>query len=307
MQFISLNFLWYIVKNCTKNLLMFLMPNIINRARKVTGTGSVSIDHDITALVAYYKSVFDKYTRCLEAIDPHRSYGKKTIVELGPGDTIAIALFFLAYGAARVFCYDRFKLITNIKKNSTIARRILQILPEKQKQELQKIISFNKKGHVQWDTYRLKYLLNTKHLSQIEKSSVDIIVSNAVLEHVNDLENLFATMSYVMKPGGLMVHAADLGSHGLHYKTPLDFLTVPEKLWRLMTYYRGAPNRARKSQYKHLAVRNGLDILQFQTTKRFTREEIATFKFLQPSLAAFFSDDDLCCESILFTAQKRVP
>mgnify|MGYP000100214501 CR=1 FL=1 len=307
MQFISFNFLWYIVKNCTKNLLMFLMPNIINRIRKVTGTGSATIDHDITALVAYYKSVFDKYTRCLEATDPHLSYVKKTIVELGPGDTIAIALFFLAYGAARVFCYDRFKLITDINKNSAIARSILHILPEKQKQELQKIISFNKKGHVEWDTNRLTYLLHTEHLSQIAKSSVDIIVSNAVLEHVQDLENLFATMSYVMKPGGLMVHAADLGSHGLHFKTPLDFLTMPDKLWRLMTYYRGAPNRARKSHYIHLAVRYGLDILQFQTTKRFSQEEIATFKFLQPSLAAFFSEDDLSCESILFTAQKRVP
>lgn len=305
MQFISSGFLWYLAKNCTKNLFMFLMPNIINRARKITGTGTSALDQDISALVKYYKSVFDKYTRCLQAIDAAISYDNKIIIELGPGDSIGIALLFLAHGAARVICYDRFKLITNIKKNTAIAKNILQILPDEQKQELQKIITFNKQGHVEWDSSRLKYLLQTKHLLQIEKSSVDLIVSNAVLEHVHDLENLFATMSYVMKPGGLMVHAADLGSHGLHYKTPLDFLAVPKRLWKLMTYFRGAPNRARKSHYEYLAVRHGFDIVHCQTTKRFTQEEIETFKFLQPARAASFSNDDLSCESILFTAQKK--
>ncbi len=285
---------------------MFLFPNVINRARSITGTGNPKIDHDVAELVTYYKSVFDKYTRCLQTINAAAPYVNKTVVELGPGDTIGIALLFLAHGAAQVICCDRFKLITNIKKNTAIARNIMQRLPDEQKQELRKCISFNNSGHVEWDASRLKYLFRTDHVRQIEKSSVDIIVSNAVLEHVHNLESLFATMSYVMKPDGFMVHAADLGSHGLHYATPLDFLAIPETLWKFMTYYRGAPNRARKSYYEQLSVLNGFKILQWQTTQYFTQEEKARFKLLHPAVATSFSDDDLSCASMLFAAQKKV-
>lgn len=286
---------------------MFLFPDTINRIRRITGTGDRQLDNDIAALADYYRSVFDKYCRFFETKDVCFNIENKTIVELGPGDTLSAALFILAYGAARVFCFDRFELVFNIEKNSAIARHILSGLPKDRQQQLQKTISFNAQGQVLWDKARLMYLHNREERIDLEESSVDLIVSNAVLEHVQDLENLFSTMGRILRPGGLMVHAADLRSHGLHYATPLDFLAVSEGLWRCMTYYRGAPNRARKSDYEKLMERHGFDIIAFEATSRFAQEEINAFALREPELAASFSAEDLSCESILFSARKKLP
>ena len=90
---------WYIVKNLLKNFFMFLMPAAINRVRRTTGTGNPQLDHNIAKLAEYSRGVFDKYCRHIGQPDDDTALSNKTVVELGPGDTMATAFCFLAYGA----------------------------------------------------------------------------------------------------------------------------------------------------------------------------------------------------------------
>ncbi len=301
MRYCTLTYPWYLIKNLLKNFLMFLMPAAINRIRHTTGTGNPQLDQDIVQLVEYSKGVFEKYCRHISQTDICAALKNKTIVELGPGDTMATGLFFLAYGAARVVCFDRFKLIVNSPKNTLIARQILSIL---QQLILQTILSFDNQGQMSLDRTRLQYQHSLNEKIGLENNSVDIIVSNAVLEHVQNLDALFASMYRILKPGGLMVHAADLKSHDLHHTTELDFLTVPDWLWWLMTFYRGAPNRKRWSHYKNLLDAHDFKLTFFKVTSRFPLEAISTLRLSYPEHAKRFSDEDLSSGGFLFTARK---
>jgi len=283
---------------------MFLMPAAINRMRHTTGTGNPQLDHDIIQLVEYSKAVFEKYCRYMAKKDMSTTLNNKTIVELGPGDTMATAFFFLAYGAKRVVCFDRFKLLQNTAKNTLIAQQVLSILPEQQRQHLQTILSFDELKQVRWNPIRLQYQHNRNENITLENGSVDIIVSNAVLEHVQNLDVLFSHMYRILKPEGIMVHAADLKSHDLHHTTELDFLTVPDWLWWLMTFYRGAPNRKRWSHYKNLLDVHGFERTFFKVTSTFPAESIRTLRLKYPEHAKQFSDEDLSCGGFLFAARK---
>jgi SAM-dependent methyltransferase len=295
---------YFYSKNIIKNMLMLICPNLIIRIKRPTGTGNQHIDNDLEASIDYSRDVFQKYLYFLTVKDFASFLHGKTVCELGPGDTVTVALLFLAYGASRVICFDRFPLVQDKQKNTLIAKRLLEILPEAQKAYLQKVISFDDRGYVTWDGSRLCYLYNKKEALEIEAETVDLLVSNAVLEHVFDLEGLFREMSRTMKAGAVMVHAADLGPHQLSFNTPLDFLTIPEWRWKLMTSHRGAPNRARKSHYERLLAKYGFDILKFEVTEHFTQTDIDMIATRFPLLRETMSMDDLFCKSMLFSARK---
>lgn len=80
----------------------------------------------------------------------------------------------------------------------------------------------------------------------------DLIVSRAVLEHVEDPELSIERMARALRPGGVMLHKIDLRDHGLfsHRHHELTFLGVPRWLWRRMSHGTGRPNRALVHRYR---------------------------------------------------------
>jgi len=298
------SYFWFLLKNILKNLAMFVMPSMINRLRGTTGTGNTQLDSNINELAQYAQGVFTKYCRHITKDDTYDALKDKTVLELGPGDTLATALFFIAHGAKRVVCCDRFKLVVNSEKNTAIARQVLSMLPEQQRLRLETVLNFDSCGHARWNPAHIQYLHSKNDEIALEDISIDIIVSNAVLEHVQNPAELFAAMNRVLKPGGIMVHAADLKSHELYHKTDLDFLAIPELLWKWMTFYRGAPNRLRKSNYERLLNRHDFKLDYFKITSSIANEKIKSFKKMHPKQASQFTDDDLSCGGFIFAARK---
>jgi hypothetical protein len=92
------------------------------------------------------------------------------------------------------------------------------------------------------------------------------VISRAVLEHVNDLRATFVDMRNVLREHGIAVHQVDLKSHGLHRRTPLDFLTWPTSLWTLMYGHKGVPNRWRVDRYRQILAELGLDTVSLEAT-----------------------------------------
>jgi len=295
---------WFILRDLAKNLLMFLIPNTIHRIRGSTGTGNRQLDRDIPALVVYAQKVFQNYCRYLTQAGASIDFKDKTILELGPGDTMATAFIFIAHGARRVMCFDRFNLISNVKKNSLAAKTILSGLPQNQRVELLSELTFDGRGRLGVHGDRLCCIFNKSEKINLPDCSVDIIVSNAVLEHVRNLDKLFADMYRILKPGGMMVHAVDLKSHDPHAINPLDFLTLPDGLWKWLTCYRGAPNRKRKSYYDMLLKRCGFQLKTCKITNIFCDDDCQDFIRKNPGRGKAYTIEDLSCGGFIFAAQK---
>lgn len=286
-------------------MLMWLLSGPIVQLRKPTGSGKSAGDTDPDETYTYAQSVFRKYMQQLEVTDPTPFLKGKAVLEIGPGDNLAVAFLFLAHGARQVVCMDRFRLVQDRTKNARLARIVLNSLPEHNREYLQQAVACAGDKEIRLDSYRLQYLCSALETIPLPDASVDLVVSNAVLEHVCNIDKLFQELNRVMKPGSVMVHALDLGPHQLYMETPLDFLTIPEWCWKLMTSCRGAPNRARKSQYEQMVVSNRFKIMTMQITDSFSRREIEGLRTRAPGLCRTLNPEDLSCRGILFAAKKN--
>jgi SAM-dependent methyltransferase len=68
-----------------------------------------------------------------------------------------------------------------------------------------------------------------RNLDALETASVDLIVSNSVLEHVADPADCFRQCHRVLAPGGAMLHRVDYRDH--FFKYPFHFLTFSQTTW----------------------------------------------------------------------------
>ena len=66
-------------------------------------------------------------------------------------------------------------------------------------------------------------------LNDLPDASVDVVLSNSVLEHVADLPTLCASLARVLAPGGVMLHRVDYRDH--FFKYPFHFLLFSKRTW----------------------------------------------------------------------------
>ena len=170
------------------------------------------------------------------------------VAELGPGDSLGIGLAALLSGCKSIYALDVIKYWDE-ERNLTIFDELVdlfeakedipdsaeypfvrprlnnydfsdQLLPDQVlndalseervaliRQELQDIDNPNNQF--------IKYQIPWSDAKVLEKHSVDFIFSQAVLEHVEDLDNTYRAMKAWLKPGGLMSHTIDFRSHSI--------------------------------------------------------------------------------------------
>jgi SAM-dependent methyltransferase len=59
----------------------------------------------------------------------------------------------------------------------------------------------------------IKYVVPWTEKTNVEANAVDMVYSQAVLEHVDDLPGVYYAMADWVKPGGVMSHEIDFGAH----------------------------------------------------------------------------------------------
>jgi SAM-dependent methyltransferase len=99
-----------------------------------------------------------------------------------------------------------------------------------------------------------------EQLSELRGQQFDLIVSNAVLEHVFDLARVARSLADLTRPGGINSHQVDFGDH-LDRDSPLEFLTRSNTrfyLERLRHPSQG--NRLRQSECIAIFKGAGFDI-----------------------------------------------
>jgi SAM-dependent methyltransferase len=203
--------------------------------------------------------------RALEAIDdtfagylehahlaPDALRGKR-VLELGPGDNAGVAARFVAAGASFVSAVDKFVPFQQSSYHRELYRRLRERLDPGGQGRFDEAIDLSNGIALRPSRLEWIYGRGFEDADTYPASSFDFIVSNAVLEEIYDLDRAFDAMDRLLRPGGYLLHKIDLRDYGMFSKHgfhPLEFLTMPDAVYRRMVESSGQPNRRLVDYYR---------------------------------------------------------
>ncbi len=158
----------------------------------------------------------------------------KRLVEIGCGATNGVGYALAGLGAASVVCQEPYA-----RHDVGLDAKHLQ----------QQVLAHPK---VKFHT-----VLRTDTLAAIPDASVDVVLSNSVLEHVRDLPALCAELARILTPGGVMLHRVDYRDH--FFKYPFHFLLFSQKVWNRFLNPGDLP-RWRYDDHAAALARAGFDV-----------------------------------------------
>jgi len=294
-----------VAKAVMTNQLARFVPGLYVRLTGQTGRGD-SASETSAEIAQYFQRCVLDYLEVLgipqsELRDFLRD---KVILEYGPGDIPGVALLLVAFGARKVYCVDRFSLVQVASKNLQVIHRLGGALSEPERACFDQCFINPAAPEKGFNPDRIEYLVRPNGLSGL-RQEVDLVLSRAVLEHVNDLDATFQDMKTAMKEGALAVHQVDLRSHGLHVSNPLDFLSPPSWLWQLMHSHKGVPNRWRADHYEEIIQQLGVESLVFKPTTLFARDYVAAIRPQLPAVFRQVSDEQMAWEGFWLAFRKN--
>jgi hypothetical protein len=228
------------------------------RARRQAGAGVL----EMTAASCHGWSVNKSLKYAQQVYSDYKRYGgfsaadlkDKTVLELGPGDNLAVALRFVAAGASKVVCLDKFFWNRDRTRERSLYLALRESLNRDEKRRFDTAVELG--GGITFNPERLQYTHGTGIESAdrvLGAAAFDFIVSRAVLMEVHLLEGAFAAMDRLLRPSGVMVHKiAPLHDYGMFSDNghhPLEFLTIPDPIYSAMSEQSGKPNRRLAGYY----------------------------------------------------------
>jgi SAM-dependent methyltransferase len=255
-----------------RNLAFRHAPGLANglmRLTNVTGRGG---DAEGDAALDYFEGVVEDYERIAAHAgvvegDGHEPalFKGRTVLELGPGNTRAVAMLARLRGALSVDGYDAFDLQT---RDPSRLRALYEGLLKRAGEPASKVDGLLTGGRVHHDAASLKGT----------GRRYDLVISRAVLEHVRDLTKLHRELRELTTADAVLIHKIDMRSHGFEWDHELDFLLFPEKLYRSLTTHIGEPNRVRAQGYLDVAMQYGFTPVHVSSTRRISPERVAALR-----------------------------
>jgi SAM-dependent methyltransferase len=172
----------------------------------------------------------------------------KTILELGPGDSVATAIIAAAHGACTIL----------VDAGAFVREDIAPYLELVEVLTKQGLIPLDLSGCRNIDEllarFGAKYMTaGLTSLTQIESESVDLIFSQAVLEHIrkNEFRETMQEYRRILRPNGICSHQVDLRDH---MADALNNLRFSERVWESEFFATSGfyTNRIRYSQMLQL-------------------------------------------------------
>lgn len=257
----------------------------------------------------------------------------RVVAEVGPGDSLGLGLAALLTGADIYYAFDAVAYAGR-EQNAAILRELVTLLKNREQipgdREFPRIKpqleSYEFPRHILNDE-RLDKSLESSRVARIEQAlagrktgvieiayivpwfdervllpqSVDLVVSQAAMEHLEDPAHAYHSLGRWLKPGGYMSHQIDFGSHELAREWNGHW-AYGDLVWRLVKGRRPyLLNRQSLSAHKALIEREQFDIVlatKVHDTGGIGRRRLAgRFKHL--------SNEDLTTRSVFIQAVKR--
>jgi SAM-dependent methyltransferase len=171
-------------------------------------------------------SALGVYSRHFRWFDPDRSREGYTVLEIGPGDSIASGLLTALHGGARTFLVDK---ADDVSRDMAVYRNMLAVFRERgfDTRHLEDCRDFEDLCRRSGTVYLTDGIAS---LRSIPARSVDFIFSNAVLEHVPrpDFASLIAETKRLLGSEGICSHGVDLRDH---LAEGLNNLRFSDRMW----------------------------------------------------------------------------
>jgi SAM-dependent methyltransferase len=161
------------------------------------------------------------------------------VLELGPGSDLATGVLMLHRGARSYLAVDAFD------NRHQASPMLYSALMESLGAEI--------------PLERVEFQLASFPALPELRGPFDLVVSNATLEHIDRIPDLFARLRAVVAPGGRMVHHIDGQTHMRWLKDhdPLNILRYGDTVYDRVLAFPGAPNRLRCDDYVQAAKTSG--------------------------------------------------
>ncbi len=270
------------------------------------------------------------------AQEAHLCIWPKVVAELGPGDSLGIGLAALLSGAQKYYAFDVVEYAdaaVNMGIFDELVTLFINCEPIPGPQEfpqLQPLLKSYKFPHNILTDERLGQNLNVERIQSIKESlvnpgdskdadmeicyivpwynsdiieqeSVDMIFSQAVLEHVEDLPHTYETFYRWLRKDGFMSHQIDFGCHHLAERWN-GHLAYSDLAWKLVKGKRSyLLNRQSYSTHKRLLEQSGFEIVcevKTSDSSGLAKEQLSP-RFRQ------LSEEDLSTRTVHILARKR--
>jgi len=216
---------------------------------------------DISESLDYINVQFDDYLK-YSGLSLDQLKGMR-IFELGFGDNVGVALRFIAAGAERVVCLDKYYSKRDLGHQRRIYQALRETLGDSEKKRFDEAIDLKTGIELNPEKVLCIYgtdVENAKQLFEMEK--FDLAVSRGAIQDIYNPDAAFAAMDKILAPGGYMLHKIDLSDQGMfrdNGMNPLTYLTISESVYRLMAVDSGKPNRKLMSYYRKVMNTLGYD------------------------------------------------
>jgi hypothetical protein len=257
-----------------------------------------------------------------------------TVAEIGPGDSLGIGLAALLTGVSRYLALDVVQY-ADLSRSAALVDELVELIAQRvsipDESEFPEIKppldSYNFPHALLSDSVLdaaldpsrvasikkcllgagcaesfVKYIVPWDSKCVVGKESVDLLFSQAVMEHVDDLSKTYFSISEWLKPKGFCSHQIDFKSHDL---TPCwdGYRAFSDFKWKMLRGKRPyLINREPCSTHSKLLVANGLELLetiQFSKPPETSRKQLA-LRF------AGLSEADREISGVFFVARKQI-
>lgn len=295
------------------------VPGLYDPMRRGTG-GTVS--------ARYCYSVWLRHLALLESCGLPTQY--ESVAELGPGDSLGIGLSALLTGSNRVDALDVVRY-ANTPHDLQIMAQVRELLAARERipdeQELPEVYprlsSYAFPAFL--DGPRLARALENRRVERIAKAlsgapsdisvtyyvpwqdcwkpdsqGADLIVSQAALEHVEDIEGVQRSLAAGLKIGGIATHVIDFKSH---YVTATwdGHLQYGDALWKMVKGHRPfLLNRRSPTEHLQAMRQSGFEIIR---AERVTASPTVARGNLNPSFR-HWSEEDRSTTTMVAVARR---
>jgi hypothetical protein len=260
----------------------------------------------------------------------------ESVAELGPGDSLGIGLAALLSGVERYYGFDVVHHASH-ERNLRVLAELIELftrrapIPDQDEfPEVEPRLPSYAFPAQAWPEDRLRTALAPERLRALERlaggsapanggpavtyvvpwndpsairpGSVDVVLSQAVMEHVDDLEGTYRALQLWLKPGGYMSHTIDFRCHGTaaqwngHWAcSDLGWKLVRGRLPYLL-------NRQPHSAHVRLAEAAGFELVTDLPTRL---EDGLGRERLAPRFRDSLTGDDLTTALAFVQARKR--
>lgn len=239
--------------------LFFLFLNKINHFLRGYKTPRAFAITEFEKAIEYDFKVVSHWLCFLREYSPAVSSIKdRVILELGPGADLGVGIITLMHGAKKYDSFDVNCLVKSVP-DKFYEKLFSHIENIKDKEvdagALREQLELTRMGKNE----RINYVCGKdSDLSVFKDEGIDLVFSQAALEHFEDLGNSISLLSKIVKPGAILVAEVDLKTHTriIRDLDPNNIYRFSDSIYNFFRFP-GSPNRLRPHEYVEILEKNG--------------------------------------------------